>query len=277
MVVLEVWGDPIAHSRSPLLHAAAYRVLGLQTWTYGRRRVDAASFSTELARAAGAVRGLSLTMPLKQLAFEAAATVDDRAALLGVANTLLLTGDQPAAWNTDVGGFVGAVREHLPAGLETARVVGAGATASAAVAALAELGVRDLQIVARSAERAQGAHLLAERLGMRAHIAELGGVAPFQRVDVTVATLPGGTRLPAQLSGALADASGPLLDAVYDPWPSALGTAWQARGGEAWSGLGMLVHQAVLQVRIFLTGDVTEPLDNEAEVLAAMRVAAMGD
>jgi len=65
----EVWGSPIEHSLSPLLHAAAYDRLGLP-WTYGRRRVDESSFARELAALDSEVHGLSLTMPLKRAAFE---------------------------------------------------------------------------------------------------------------------------------------------------------------------------------------------------------------
>ena len=77
---LEVWGDPIDHSLSPRLHAAAYARLGWD-WTYGRRRVDAAGFAAEVDGLDASYRGLSLTFPLKAAAF-AAATTRDRPAEL---------------------------------------------------------------------------------------------------------------------------------------------------------------------------------------------------
>src|SRR5690606_23181963 len=94
---LEVWGDPIAHSRSPQLHAAAYAVLGLD-WEYGRRRVPEAAFDAELASLDGSWRGLSLTMPLKEAARRATDAVDDAARLTGAVNTLLL-GDELRGYN----------------------------------------------------------------------------------------------------------------------------------------------------------------------------------
>ena len=61
---LAVWGDPIGHSRSPELHAAAYAVLGLD-WEYGRRQVGAEGFNDAVEALDDTWRGLSLTMPLK--------------------------------------------------------------------------------------------------------------------------------------------------------------------------------------------------------------------
>ena len=100
--LLEVWGDPIAHSLSPALHAAAYAELGWD-WTYGRRRVDDAAFATELASLGTQYRGLSLTFPLKGVAYAASAERDLPAELTGAVNTLLLTEAGPRGFNTDVG------------------------------------------------------------------------------------------------------------------------------------------------------------------------------
>jgi shikimate dehydrogenase len=65
-----------------------------------------------------------------------------------------------------------------------------------------------------------------------------------------------------------------LLDVAYEPWPTPIARQWQAVGGHVVSGLAMLVHQALLQVRIFVAGDPLEPLPDEAAVLAAMLDAA---
>ncbi len=70
---------------------------------------------------------------------------------------------------------------------------------------------------------------------------------------------------------------GPLLDVVYGHWPTVLAAAWGRAGGHAISGLGMLLHQALLQVRIFVSARLDVPLDDESAVLAAMRKAVVGD
>lgn len=266
---LEVWGDPIAHSRSPLLHSAAYRVLGLD-WTYGRRRVGEAGFSGELSSLDARFRGLSLTMPLKTVAFEAAVRRDRPAELSGAVNTLVLTAEGPQGFNTDVGGLIRALREQGIDSVATARIIGAGATATSALIALGELGARRVEVVARRPEAVQRLVDLGEVLGMTVAAASFDS-GPFAPVPVTVATLPGDAPLDTDAADALAASGGLLLDAVYGHWPTALARAWQRVDATAVSGLSMLLHQAVLQVRLFTGGDAHRTLENEPAVIEAMR------
>ena len=90
--------------------------------------------------------------------------------------------------------------------------------------------------------------------------------------SAVVSTLPGGTVVdmpyPETIrSGAV------LLDVAYEPWPSALATSWTEVGGTVVSGLSMLLHQAVAQVRIFVTGEEDGDLPGERDVVSAMRSA----
>lgn len=271
---LEVWGDPVAHSRSPQLHAAAYRVLGLE-WTYGRRRVTAESFAGELSSLDAGWRGLSLTMPLKGVAFAAAATRDRRAELTGAVNTLLLDEAGHRGFNTDVGGIVRAMGEQGVDTVGDARIVGAGATATSALVALAELGARRIEVVARRPEAVEPLSMLGRTLGVS--VTSAAFTHRFAPVEVTIATLPGDALVDDAAADALADAGGPLMDVVYGHWPTVLSVAWERAGRPASSGLGMLLHQAVLQVRVFVTGDAEAPLEDEAAVLAAMRAAVTGE
>lgn len=264
---LAVWGDPIAHSKSPALHAAAYRVLGLD-WEYGRRQVSAAGFASALGGLDDTWRGLSLTMPLKEEAFRAADTRDRHAELTGAVNTLLL-GDRRAGFNTDVGGIVDALVDAGVTGVESVRILGAGATAASALVAAAEIGAARADVRARRPERAAGLIALAERMRLAVETGPLE--APVPPVELTIATLPSGTVLPAETATALAAQGGVLFDAAYAPWPSALATTWTDR--PVVSGLGMLLHQAVRQIRIFLHGDPATALPDEATVVSAMRAA----
>lgn len=264
---LAVWGDPIAHSKSPDLHAAAYRVLGLD-WEYGRRQVSAEEFGAALGGLDDTWRGLSLTMPLKEEAFRAAATRDRHAELTGAVNTLLLS-DATAGFNTDVGGIVGALAEAGITAVESARILGSGATAASALVAAAEIGATRMEVRARRPERAAGLVALGVRLGVVVDVQPLDGRA--DSVELTLATLPSGTALPIETGATLAETGGSLFDAAYAPWPSALASAWGA--GPVVSGLGMLLHQAVRQIRIFRHGDAAVPLPDEETVVAAMRAA----
>jgi shikimate dehydrogenase len=272
---LEVWGDPVAHSRSPQLHAAAYRVLGLD-WTYERRQVSEAAFPAELTGLPGEYRGLSLTMPLKGAAHAAASRLDARARSTGAVNTLLLSDEGPAGFNTDVGGIVRALQEAGIERVASARIIGAGSTATSAIVALRELGAEAVEVVARRSSAVVPLVALGESLGIRVTGASFGlpGTAD---ASVSIATLPGGTDLPDAVADALASRGGLLLDAVYGHWPTALAQAWERAGLVAMSGIGMLLHQALLQVRIFVNGDADAPLESEKDVLAAMRRAVVGD
>lgn len=268
---LAVWGDPIAHSKSPLLHRAAYRVLGLD-WTYGRQQVDAAGFTTALAELDGSWRGLSVTMPLKEQAFHAAATHDHHAELTGAVNTLLFD-ESLRGFNTDVGGIVDALRENDLHAVSTARILGAGATASSALVAASELGAAHIEVRARRPARAQAIRVLGERLAL--DVSVVGFDAPVSPVDVTIATLPSGTALAEATLSPLAASGGALLDAAYAPWPSALASAWQ--GAPVISGLAMLFNQAVRQVRIFVHKDPLHELSGEVDVRDEMYSALVGD
>ena len=90
--------------------------------------------------------------------------------------------------------------------------------------------------------------------------------------EIVISTVPGATEhgmaYPEPVRREAA-----LLDVAYEPWPSELATAWDAVGGTVVSGLEMLLHQAIGQVRIFVTGDERGALPRELEVIAAMRAS----
>lgn len=270
-VRLAVWGDPISHSRSPQLHAAAYRALGLD-WSYERRQVNAAGFTAALTGLDELWRGLSLTMPLKEVAHDAAVERDRHAALTGAVNTLLL-GSTARGFNTDVGGIVDAFTHAGVTEVGRARILGAGATAASALVALGELGAARVDVRARRPEAAQRLRQIAEAIGIVLSVESFS--APATDVDVTIATLPSGTVLDDTVARPLAAVGGILFEAAYAPWPSALAAGWPAEN--VISGFEMLLYQAVRQVRIFRDGSQDRPLPDEAVIVAAMRSAVMED
>lgn len=259
---LAVLGSPIAHSRSPALHAAAYGVLGLG-WAYGRAEVTEAGLPAFLADLGPDWLGLSLTMPLKRAVLPLVAVHDPVVERLGLANTVLL-GDRPALFNTDVPAIV-EVLGAVPAA--SAVVLGAGATAASALEALTLLGVEERVVAARDPDRAARA-LGAAATTVRALDAGLRD--EVARAAVVVSTLPGGADGSAVVPPRV---EGRLLDVAYDPWPSPLGAAWTRAGGELLHGAEMLLAQAVRQIRLFTGGDQESPLPREPEVVAAMRAA----
>ncbi|WP_415126679.1 shikimate dehydrogenase family protein [Microbacterium sp.] len=276
--LLEVWGDPVAHSLSPRMHAAAYAHLGWD-WSYGRRRVDAAGFAAELASLGARYRGLSLTHPLKAEAFRASADHDRNAELTGAVNTLVIADGRLGGFNTDVGGIVADLRALEASPLDRARIIGAGATAMSALVALGELGTREVEILARRPEAAAVLVALGARIGVTVTVADATAVpaSVSSSAPLTISTLPGGAALPEPVTDMLAAGGGLLYDVVYGHWPTPLATAWQDAGARAVNGLGMLLHQAVLQIRAFATGGVTEPLPDEDAVVDVMRAALVED
>ncbi len=242
-----VLGSPIAHSRSPQLHLAAYRALGLADWTYQRIECTADQLPTLVGGFGPEWVGLSVTMPGK---FAALAFADERTAradLVGSANTLVHTATGWRADNTDIDGVTGALGSAGPTGL----VLGAGGTAPAAVVGLAALGVQQVTVVARNPDKADRLLGVAEAAGVSAHYCPLDGPGLASHVaaaSVVINTLPAD----AAAGYAAAVASAPvLLDAIYDPWPTPLAAAVMAAGGTVISGLQMLLHQAFAQVELF--------------------------
>lgn len=269
-----VLGHPIGHSRSPLLHSAAYRALGVDIdyTAIDMLPQEAGSFAARLRTEPGWV-GVSVTMPLKAALIPHLDVLSERVLRLGALNTVVvehLAGSvRLTGHNTDVDGIVRAMEDVLPArrGDDAPRenpraaILGAGNTALAALEACALLGYTHVDLVVRNPQRAAAALVLAETLGLAcatvevadaaARLADYGSVIstlPAHAADTLISPL--GLGLTPVRSGVLAPGA-VLLDVAYDPWPSAIAAAWEAAGGTVVSGMSMLVHQGVEQVKYF--------------------------
>ncbi len=260
-----VLGSPIAHSLSPVLHRAAYASLGLDGWNYDAYEVDESGLPAFVAALGPEWAGLSLTMPLKRVALEVADTVTDAAAAIGAANTLVPGPDGWRASNTDVTGIAVSLRHaHAGAGRpgERAVILGAGGTAQAAVAALAELGVDHVTVLVRDAGRAREVLDTASRLGVTPEISPLltdpvAAARALSAADVVISTLPAGAA--DELAGAHWRPGVTLLDAVYAPWPTVIAAGAAAGGATIVSGLEMLLQQAIAQVELMTGTPGPEP------------------
>lgn len=248
-------GSPVAHSLSPVLHDAAYRALGLTGWTYERLEADAEALPALVESLDDTWVGLSVTMPGKQAALAIAGAATSRAVAVGAANTLVRAGTGWRADCTDVDGVTGALRSA--AGFTSSSltsfgvVLGAGGTACAAVAGLADLGIRTVRVVAREPSRAEPVVRCAAKLGLTAEVtrwadADFGDLAGGADVLVNTAPAAAIESLVTELAGASC-----VLDVIYHPWPTALAEAVAARGGRLATGLDMLLHQAFGQVEQF--------------------------
>ena len=244
-----VVGSPIAHSLSPVLHRAAYAHLGLD-WRYERHEVTESGLRAFVDGLEASWRGLSLTMPLKHEAVRVASDVSDLVRLVGAANTLVLDGDRRYADNTDVPGLAAALREGGVGDVDRATVLGGGATAASAVAALAGIAGR-VDVVVRDPSRAAGVMRLADAVGLSCTVVPWPEAPAALQAPLVVATTPKGAA--DALASEVPTAPGVLFDVLYDPWPTPLAGAWAVAGGRVLGGLDLLVHQAVLQVEL-MTG-----------------------
>ncbi|MFJ6987894.1 MULTISPECIES: shikimate dehydrogenase [unclassified Streptomyces] len=253
-----VLGSPVGHSLSPVLHRAAYQALGLAGWTYDRFEVDEAALPDFVAGMGPEWAGLSLTMPLKRAVIPLLDEISDTAASVEAVNTLVLTGDgRRTGDNTDIPGMVAALREHGVERVATAAVLGAGATASSALAALARVCEGEVAVYVRSAARADEMREWGRRLDVDVRVEDWADAAEALRFPLVVATTPAGTT--DALAAAVPERPATLFDVLYDPWPTALAARWSLSGGAVVSGLDLLVHQAVLQVER-MTGCSAAPL-----------------
>ncbi|MFE0346572.1 shikimate dehydrogenase [Streptomyces griseoluteus] len=254
-----VLGKPIAHSLSPVLHRAAYAELGLGDWSYDRFEVDEAGLPGFLAGLGPEWAGLSLTMPLKRAVMPLLDEVSETAASVDAVNTVVFTEDgRKVGDNTDIPGMVAALREHGIEEVESAAVLGAGATASSALAALARICPGEVVVYVRSAARAAEMREWGERLDMDVRTADWADAAQALRAPLVIATTPAGTA--DALAAAVPERPATLFDVLYDPWPTELAARWSMFGGAVVGGLDLLVHQAVLQVER-MTGRTPAPLE----------------
>ncbi len=225
-------------------------------WEYEAVEVQSGGLAAFLEGLDDSWVGLSVTMPLKGEAARCVDFLEPLAKALGAANTILFessaAGGHRVGANTDVAGLVAALREGGVESVGSAVILGAGATATAAVAALATLGCSAPTIALRDRSRAGGLLAAASRLGANPRLTDIADVRQaLEAAEVVISTVPAAAG--ASIGSALRGASvgGTLIDVVYDPVTTPLLEAWTGAGGAAVNGTRMLLHQAAEQVRLF--------------------------
>ena len=267
-----VLGKPIAHSLSPTLHRAAYAALGLTDWTYDLVECDGAGLADYVNARGLEWAGLSLTMPLKRTVLPLLDHVDHLATATGGANTVVFRPEGSYGYNTDVQGIVDALTEAGAAvlastGPGSVTIIGSGATACSALAAVGELGAPGADVIARDPARTAGLQATADRLGLKIRLRPWEDLTSSDAVvpDLLISTVPAGAADKYAERLLLSHQAPPaLLDVVYHPWPTPLAQAARAAGAIVANGYAMLLHQAAAQVEL-MTG--------KPAPLAAMREA----
>ncbi|MBY6435144.1 shikimate dehydrogenase [Rhodococcus kroppenstedtii] len=248
-----VLGSPVAHSKSPIVHRAAFAALGLTGWTYERIECTADDLAPLLDSFGPEWVGVSVTMPGKFAALAYASERTARADAVGSANTLVRTSDGWRADCTDVDGVTGALGTVGVTDLTGASVVvvGAGGTSRPALIAAADRGAASVTVVSRDRGRATGALDCAARCGLDARWADFedpGLAGTLAGAAAVISTVPAdGAEALVPVAGHVAV----LLDAIYDPWPTPFAAAVDRAGGTVVGGVQMLLHQAFGQTEQF--------------------------
>lgn len=246
-----VIGDPVRHSRSPLIHNAAFDELGLD-WVYLALPVAAGRADDALVamRTLG-IDGLSVTMPHKQQVARSVDVATPATKALDACNCVVRDGDRLVGHNTDGAGFVAAVEAETGQSVQDARVavLGAGGAARAIIVALGEAGVADISVINRSPESGAAAAGLAPV----AHPGSTDDVAAADLViNATSVGMAGGPApfdLPVSADHLNADQI--VADIVYQPLETPFMAAARERGSTVVGGLGMLVHQAAVAFELW--------------------------
>jgi shikimate dehydrogenase len=279
----EVIGDPIAHSKSPLIHGFWLDKLGIQA-RYERAHIKAESLAGYLAarRADPAWRGCNVTIPHKEAVGPFLDNIDPVAAKIGAVNTVTRSKDGAlTGYNTDGAGFLEPLRpllsdRHL---FRMARIIGAGGAARAIVHALAGEGFTNA-IIARDAQKALALLRETDPKAGDEMVATLSSWAePIDFawddrsgvLDVVVnATSLGMKGCPAlNIDFSHVPTNAVIYDIVYAPLETPLLAQARRRGFRTIDGLEMLVGQAAVAFEKFFSKSAPRQHDVELRALLA--------
>jgi shikimate dehydrogenase len=262
----EVIGDPISHSKSPLIHGYWLKKLGLVA-KYRSQHVMPDGLKSYFAdRAADAHwRGCNVTIPHKQAVLDHVADPGGVRESIGAANTIFRNRDGALqATNTDAAGFFAPIADIDWVGAPVA-VIGAGGAARAILFALAQADVGDVTLVARSPLKAMA---LLSHFGLKGKVQPMD--APLPPVALLVNSSPlgmvGQPAFEVDLSPLPDDAH--VYDIVYSPLETALLKAARAQDLDTTNGLDMLIGQAALAFELFF--GQPPPEDGEDELRALL-------
>jgi shikimate dehydrogenase len=253
-------GWPVTHSLSPAMHNAAFAALGLDMayvpLPVAPQGVEAA---VRGLRALG-FRGANVTMPHKAAVLPSLDHVAADALLVQAVNTIVVDDDALHGYNTDIDGFVAALRDVVAEPLNGASglVLGAGGAARAAVAGLLRVGVRRLVIVNRSVAAAEELVRLLQALDDQARFAVVAldelVAADVRGADILVNATPLGMVAPLKVPGVLVDnirRDHIVYDVVYGQRPTMPLERARETGARAIDGLSMLAWQAALSFELW--------------------------
>ncbi|HKC58764.1 MAG TPA: shikimate dehydrogenase [Myxococcales bacterium] len=260
-----VLGDPVAHSRSPAIHARAFALLGVDA-AYAPCRVaaDRLEQAVDGIRALG-VDGFNVTVPHKTAVAELVDRLHLGAARIGAVSCVARDGEALVGHNTDAPGLLRALGARRIDATGRAVVVGAGGSARAAAFALAE-HARGLTVLNRTAERARSLAQAVQAAGGRAQAAALDSPEARRALQeaalVVHCTTVGLLDDALPFDPALLAPGAALADLVYRgaTGETALVRTARQRDLAAVDGVDVLVHQAIASLEVWLSRSQLDPL-----------------
>jgi shikimate dehydrogenase len=215
-------------------------------------------------------------MPLKRAVLPLLDHAEPLVAEVGGANTVVFADGARAGYNTDVAGMIAALTEAGAAVTGPALILGAGATACAALAALRGLGADSATVAVRNPATAGGLLAAASRLGMRVELAVFGQEQRARDPQLLISTVPAlAADIYAKRIHPSALAPSAVLDVVYHPWPTRLAAAARLAGAVVVSGFELLLHQAARQVELMTGKDAPVQAMRQAGLTELKRRAAV--
>ena len=261
----EVIGDPITHSKSPLIHNFWLKALDIEA-EYRKTHVTPDGLAAYFLqrRADPDCLGCNVTLPHKIAVMDYTDDPGGVRARIGAMNTIASeTGGPLIGTNTDAGGFLQPLLRDKWKG-QSAVLIGAGGAARAILFALSSLGVADLTVMVRDAAKGQA---LFDRAGLKGRV--IGMTDPLPACDLLVnSTSLGMVGQPVlDLDLTPLPASATVYDIVYAPLETDLLKAARARGLKTLDGLEMLIGQAALAFDIFFDAQAPRELDEQLRAL----------
>ena len=253
---LGIFGWPVKHSKSPQMHEAAAKAVGLQL-SYELFGVPPERLAEAVAEQHQAgIDGYNLTVPHKQAIMAEIDEVTPSARTIGAVNTVVRTEGRYVGHNTDAPGLVRSLEE---AGVQlrgaNVLILGAGGASRAAAVGLAEAEASKVVVLARRLEQAEAlASSLRAHLPCAIEAGPMKGAEPYfaeasvlvQATSATLASNPGAGAFAAALPMDSLDEAAAVVDMVYDPLETSVLARAKAHGAKTVDGLGMLLHQGAI-------------------------------
>ena len=267
-------GEPLEHSLSPALHKAIYRQLEIDDASYRTVELPEERLKSFFSGfRVGGFDGVNVTIPHKSAVITLIDEVDAKARLINAVNCINRVDNTLVGYNTDLMGFAYSLAQNniSIAGNEFA-ILGAGGSALAVGAVLADGEAKTVSIINRSADSAEKlqATILAINEAVKVNIVEEDALAKVAKnLDCVINTTPVGMHPDTRhspLKAEIFSANMLAFDLIYNPQKTAFLKAAEKQGASIVNGMQMLVAQAVYSVEIWMGGNIVNHVDMNALV-----------